>query len=227
MRLIIIGCEFAGKSTLAVRITEWSEEVLGARVGFHDHFVFPDEEANQEEQKQLMAMVPSLKEKYQRYMINYHFNPAFYSDNDHCVVGFYYSEAVYAPLYYEYGREGEYADRVRMVNAWDHEVMQIAPDTVLVLMKASPEVIKQRMAAQVEHKSVPSLRSRAGLQEKDIEFVLKRFDELFSGTLIRRKFTLDTSAASIEETFAEFLNNMAPHFTQIDRLRMLTHKRET
>jgi len=214
MRLIIIGCEFAGKSTLAARIREWGEEALGGITSsFHDHFVFPDEEASEEEQKQLMAMVPSLKEKYQRYMINYHFNPAFYSDNDHCVIGFYYSETVYAPLYYEYGRPGEYADRVQMVRAWDHEVMQIAPDTVLVLMKASPEVIKQRMAAHKERKSI--------LQEKDIEFVLKRFDDLFSGSLIRRRFTLDTSTASIEETFAEFLKNMEPHFTLIDRLRMV------
>jgi hypothetical protein len=121
-----------------------------------------------------------------------------------------------------------------MVSAWDHEVMQIAPDTVLVLMKASPEVIRQRMAAHPGRKSVPSCSlplseakgSRAGLQEKDVEFVLKQFDELFSGSLIRRKFTLDTSTASIEETFAEFLKKMEPHFTLIDRLRMLTRKRD-
>ena len=220
MRLIIIGCEFAGKSTLAAGIKEWSEKTFGGLTSsFHDHFVFPDGEANEEEQKQLMAMVPSLKEKYQRYLINYHFNPAFYSDNDHCLVGFYYSEAVYAPLYYGYGRPGEYADRANMVRACDHEVMQIAPDTVLVLMKASPEVIRQRMASHPEHKSV--------LQEKDIESVLNRFDELFAGTLIRRKFTLDTSTSSIEETLAEFLKNMQPHFTQNDRLRMLTYNSKT
>ena len=220
MRLIIIGCEFVGKSTLAARIKAWGEEALGGLTSsFHDHFVFPDEEANEEEQKQLMAMVPSLKEKYQRYMINYHFHPAFYSDNDHCTVGFYYSEAVYAPLYYEYGGPGAYADRAKMVRAWDHEVMQIAPDTVLVLMKASPEVIRQRMVKLSERKTI--------LQEKDIEFVLQRFDELFDGSLIRKKFTLDTSANTIEETFAEFLPKMAPHFTQTDRLRMLTHQRET
>jgi thymidylate kinase len=215
MRLIIIGCEFSGKSTLAARIKEWGEEAFGGLTSsFHDHFVFPDAEANAEEQKQLMDLVPSLKEKYQRYMINYHFNPAFYSDNDHCMVGFYYSEAVYAPLYYEYGRPGEYADRAQMARTCDHEVMQIAPDTVLVLMKASPEVIKQRIAAHPETKSV--------LQEKDVEFVLNRFDELFSGSLIRRKFELDTSTSSIDDTFAEFLKKMEPHFTTIDRLRMLT-----
>jgi len=217
MRLIIIGCEFAGKSTLAASIKTWGAEALGGITSsFHDHFVFPDEEANEEEQKQLMAMVPSLKEKYQRYMINYHFHPAFYGDNDHCTVGYYYSEAVYAPLYYEYGRPGEYADRAKMVRALDHEVMQVAPDTTLILMKASPEVIRQRMAALSERKTV--------LQEKVIEFVLERFDDLFDGTLIRRKFTLDTSATSIEETFADFLKKIEPHLTQIDRLRMLTHQ---
>ena len=190
MRLIIIGCEFAGKSTLAARIREWGEEAFrGITSSFHDHFVFPDEEASEEEQKQMTAMVPSLKEKYQRYMINYHLNPAFYSDNDHCLIGFYYSEAVYAPLYYGYGRKGEYADRAKMVRSWDHEVMHIAPDTVLVLMKASPEVIRRRMAAHPERKSI--------LQEKDIEFVLKRFDELFTGSLIRRRFTLEAILPTI------------------------------
>lgn len=55
-----------------------------------------------------------------------------------------------------------------MVGAWDREVMQIAPDTVLVLMN-KPMVIRKRMASHPERKSV--------LQTKDIEFVLKRFDE--------------------------------------------------
>ena len=217
MRLIIIGCEYTGKSTLAVQIKAWGEGALGGITSsFHDHFVFPDGEANEEEQQQLIALVPSLREKYQRYMINYHFNPAFYGDNDHCVVGFYYSEGVYAPLYYGYGRPGEYSDRAQMVRALDHEVMRIAPDTVLVLMKASPEVIRRRMAAHPTRETV--------LQGKDVEFVLERFDELFSGSLIRRKFVLDTSTASLEETLGVFLKNMEPHFTLMDRMRMLTHR---
>lgn len=60
MRLIIIGCEFTGKSTLAAGIKAWGEASLGGITSsFHDHFVFPDEEANAEEQKQMMDMVPS------------------------------------------------------------------------------------------------------------------------------------------------------------------------
>ena len=104
-----------------------------------------------------------------------------------------------------------------MVRAWDHRVVQVAPDTVLVLMKASPEVIRKRITAHPERKSV--------LQEKDVESVLQRFDELYAGSLIRRRFTLDTSTASLEETFAEFLGSMEKHFTQSDRLRMLCRAR--
>ena len=217
MRLIIIGCEYAGKSTLAAGVRAWAEGALGGLTSsFHDHFVFPDGEASSEEQEQLMVLVPSLKEKYQRYLIHYHFHPDFYSDNDHCLVGFYYSEAVYAPLYYGYGRPGEYSDRARMVRAWDHQVMAAAPDTVLVLTKASPEVIRGPMAAYPERISV--------LQEKDVELVLQRFDEFYAGSLIRRRFTLDTSTASEEETLAEFVRNMEKHFSPIDRLRMVTRK---
>ncbi len=216
MRLIIIGCEYAGKSTLAAQIRVWGQETLGGTIPFHDHFVFPDEEASKEEQQQLLALVPSLKEKYQRYMIDYHFGTGFYSDNDHCLIGFYYSEAVYAPLYYGYGGPGEYADRVTMAKALDHKVMQVADDTVLVLLRASPEVIRERMAADPDHRSV--------LQEKDIELVLKRFEELFAASLIRRQFALETTTASIEETFAEFLSNIEGYLTQADRLRILTHQ---
>ena len=47
MRLILVGCEYAGKTTLANHIAGWIERTLGPPIPqgmppFHDHFAFPD-----------------------------------------------------------------------------------------------------------------------------------------------------------------------------------------
>ena len=163
MRLILVGCEYAGKTTLANSIVGWIEHTFGSSRTFHDHFSLPCNEFPVEEQEQLLALSPRLKEMFQRYMMNYHFHPAFYSDPDHNLVGFHIEEAVYAPLYYGYGGRGEYADRAALARAFDEEIMQHAPDTVLVLVRARPEVIAQRMREQPHERPV--------VQEKDIEYV--------------------------------------------------------
>ena len=127
MRLILVGCEYAGKTTLAGEIVDWIERTFGSSRTFHDHFSLPCNEFPVEEQEQLLALSPRLKEMFQRYMMNYHFHSAFYSDPDHNLVGFHLEEAVYAPLYYGYGGRGEYGDRAALARAFDEEVMQHAP----------------------------------------------------------------------------------------------------
>ena len=97
----------------------------------------------------------------------------------------------------------------------DAEIMERAPDTVLVLLKASPEVIARRMKETPHGHSI--------VQEKDIELVLQRFDEACTSSLIRKKMILDTSDATVEETLEEFVANVKPHLTQADRVRILTH----
>ena len=54
---------------------------------------------------------------FQRYIIEYHLQPAFYADPDHNMAGFHIEEAVYAPLYYGYGGKGEYAERTTLARA--------------------------------------------------------------------------------------------------------------
>ena len=42
MNLIVIGCEYAGKTTLAVGISRWMIESMGLNmVVWHDHYVVP------------------------------------------------------------------------------------------------------------------------------------------------------------------------------------------
>lgn len=215
MRLILVGCEYAGKTTLANQIVQWTERTFGSARTFHDHFTLPCDEFSDTDQKQLLALSPTLKELFQRYMMNYHFHEAFYSDPDHNLVGFHIEEAVYAPLYYGYGGEGGYTGST-MARAMDEEIMHHAPDTVLILLRARHEIIAQRMRQQPHKRQV--------IQEKDIQHVLQRFEEEYRNSLIRRKFALDTSDAPVEKTLAEFAVQIKKHLSQADRLRLLAHQ---
>ena len=237
MKLILVGCEYAGKTTLANEIVGWIGRTMGSSRGFHDHFTFPSSELSVEDQEYLMGASPRLKEQYQRYVIEYHLHPSFYSDPDHNLVGFHIEEAVYAPLYYGYGRKGEYTERRTFARSLEREIMERAPDTVLVLLRASRDVIAQRMAehpqpgvVRVEYQEQGELTkgteksTRGVVREDDIEHVLERFEEEYQDSLLRRKIALDTSNITVEETLGQFVSNIKPFLTQPDRLRILTHQ---
>jgi len=229
MQLTLTGCEYAGKRTLGRRIWEWWSEQTGVELlppphtPFHDHFVVPNvihpvghESHKEKSEAQILTLNPGLLEHFQRYQIDYHFLRAFFSRPDFWLIDWYYGEAVYAPLYYGYGRPGEYGDRRRKAREWDLEVVELAPDMVLVLMEASPEVIRQRMHEDPHPKSL--------FQEKDVEYVLDRFQEEYDNSLIERRFTLDTSSATVEETLEEFVQKIQRYLTPRDRLRIFTHQ---
>ncbi|MGH2562452.1 MAG: hypothetical protein ACRDJH_25620, partial [Thermomicrobiales bacterium] len=217
MRLIIIGSEYAGKTTLARSIRAWMKERMGdATVMIHDHFLPSIGEGRrgvtpEEEEDEFLRLKPFALEMYMRYMTYYHLGHHFYADNDHFVVNWYYGDAVYAPMYFGYGGPGEYADRHVMARANDAKVMSLAPDTVLVHLTASPEAIRERM------RSEPRPNSR--VREEDIEVIRDRFAAEFASTLIRRRITLDTTNSTPGEALREFLELMGPHFTQADRVR--------
>src|SRR5262249_16289448 len=160
--------------TLAGTIVEWIVETMGRSspiCAWHDHFVLPFKEGEspktEAEAENVRSLIPSLLEKYSRYMIQYHFG--FYGDDQHLVVDRYYADAVYGPLEYGYGGPGQYADRRQAARHWDAEVMTKAPDTVLVLLKASADVIRQRMRQDPHPHSI--------LKEGDVEQVLECFRE--------------------------------------------------
>ena len=62
------------------------------------------------------------------------------------------------------------------------------------------------------------------VQEKDIEHVLQRFEEEYRDSLIRKKFALDTSDVTVEQTLAEFAGEIKNHLSEADRLRLLAHQ---
>ena len=219
MRIILIGCEYAGKTTLAGSISRWWREHAGGTADWHDHFVRPFlEETGPEaeaEAQQVLQMRPALLEKYSRYMLEYHLNHAFYQDNHHLLVNWYYADAVYAPLYYGYGHPDVYGDRQKTARTLDEAVMRVAPDTVLVLLRASPDAIGKRLRKD-RHAHGP-------LAEADIEAVLQRFEEEFERSRIRRKFALETTACSAQETLQQFMQEMEPHLGDRDQRALLVH----
>ena len=228
MRLIIIGCEYAGKTTLAVAISKWMIQAMGLPfVRWHNHFVVPkldqhlivhgaeaDESVfpgktaadlfTEEDEDQMLSLSPLLLEQFQRHMIWRHIHPNMNStEDDYLLINGYYADAVYAPLYYGYGEPGSFADRRQRARVWDAQLMGMAPDTVLVLVTASAAAIRQRMQQNP--------RPRCILQPQDAERVLDGFQEEYDLSLINRRFTLDTTCSSEQETFWAFLRKMWPH----------------
>ena len=148
-------------------------------------------------------MKPSLLEKFSRYLIYYHFQHVMYTDNHHLLTNWYYGDAVYAPMYYGYGAPGAVADRQKMARRLDAEVMRAMPDMVLVHISAHADVIRQRMTEGRHPYCV--------LKEEDVDRVLLRFQEEYRSSLIRRRFTLDTSEHTPEDTLSAFMQgNQTP-----------------
>ena len=221
MRLILVGCEYAGTTTLVQEIVKWRNEVMGPPtplgiVEYHDHFTLPWvghwDEISEEDLKKFMELGPELKEMFQRYQFSYHLSEQLYRDSDNILVGFHIADAVYAPRYYGYGRKGEYGDRFSMARSIEPEIMVKAYDTVLIHVKASPEVIARRMKAGPHERTV--------LREEDIEEVLEEFQYHFRHSLLRYRMTLDTTEATVEETMKQFVEQIEPLLTQADRLRI-------
>ena len=218
MNLVFVGCEYAGKSTIAAEVMTWAERLLGKTSHFHDHFSVPSNELSPEAQESMLQAHPQLLEGYQRYALTYHVRPHFYDNPDHNLMGFVIEEAVYAPLYYGYGCKDSPAthrspegQRTEMARRFEQQMLEFAPDTVLVLFKASAEVIARRMREAPHTHQV--------VQEKDIAHVLERFEEEVEASLIQKRVILDTSSSTVAETMAEFVDNHEPFFSNADLLR--------
>ena len=223
-----MGCEYVGTTTLNRAVCRWVEETMGETSGFHDHFKIPgsfghgsadgeEKYWDDDELDSLLGMSVRLKEKFQRYLLDYHVSPAFYTEPHHMLIGAHIEEAIYPLLYYGYGKEGDYGgDRLKSARGTERAVLAQAPDTVLVLVKASAAVISRRMRENPHRFSL--------VQEQDIEYVLERFEDEYNRSLIRNKFTLDTSTATVDETLAEFVRGLEPHLTEADRAKIKAHR---
>ena len=218
MYLILIGCEYAGTTTLAHAINEWTKESLGTEFKLiHDHFKLPDTkphglELTPDEIAAFQRLSPRLTEVIQRHNLYYHTPWASGSDENFMGIGLYFEELVYAPHYYGYGGRGDMGDRGVISRNLEQRILQFRSDAVLVLVEAAPDVIRKRMEESPHlYPVVP-----AG----DVEHILQRFEEEFENSLIKHKFRLDTSTATVAESVAEFAAKIQPYLTEGDLLRL-------
>lgn len=224
MWLILAGCEYSGTTTLACAIKEWMEGALGAGdLLIHDHWKIPHTSGHllvdethlltEEEQAQVLALSPKLKEMTQRHSLVYHTAGG---GGDRLMVGYVFDEAVYGPLYWGYGGADEVVSRSTYGRYLEHRLLQSAPDVVLVHVTARAEVIADRMGRQPHPHGL--------LREQDIDHVLARFAGEVKKSLITNKIRLDTSDVSVEKTLVQFVEKMDPYLTSEDRIRILMHK---
>jgi hypothetical protein len=176
-----------------------------------------EDEEDEARQNEVLGLSPWLLEQFQRHMIWRHLHHSMVRDEvDYLSINLYYADAVYAPLYYGFGEAGSFADRTRRARHWDAEMLGMAPDTVLVLVRASADAIIERMRA--------TPRPRTLLKESDVDHVLDRFEEEYDSSLMQRRVSLDTTDAAVEETRTQFLDQIRPHLSQKDLLRLVSHR---
>ncbi|MBM3239461.1 hypothetical protein FJZ31_24475 [Candidatus Poribacteria bacterium] len=206
MRLIIIGCEYTGKSTLLNSLAQWGRK-QGIHFHLDDHFTIPGEQhLGEEDKKAMVNLTPTLKERFQRFQVYYHIDVA--QKNQHIIlVGFHIEEAIYGPLYYYPAHQVGYAREVEE---------KMPSDTILILLTAAPEVIAKRMEENPHEYNV--------IKKEDIPMLLNRFSEEFNRSLMQKKFRLDTSNLTPEELFEQFMSAVVNHLSTEELLRMLVRK---
>ena len=218
MYLILIGCEYAGTTTLAGAINDWSKSSLGTEFKLiHDHYKLPDTrphgiELTPDEIEAFRNLSPRLTEVVQRHNLYYHTPWQSGSEENFLGIGLYFEELVYAPRYYGYGGEGEQGDRRLIARILEQRISRFRPDAVLILVQAASDVIRKRMAEDPHPYPV--------VPDADVEQIIERFEAEYENSLIARKFKLDTSNATVEETVAEFAGKIQPYLTQSDLLRL-------
>lgn len=222
MRIVIVGCEYSGTTTLAFRIRQWIHEAIGGYVNIvHDHFKFPytvthdDEYApvppdfTVEEQEQMLALSPRIRETIMRHNVVYHAT-GLSGMTDRVMIGLHIEEAIYGELYFGYDSRRDFVDKI------EEQILERGADTVLCHVTATPDVIRRRMAEGPHPNGV--------LKEPDVEFVLGRFREEYERSRLVHKIELDTSNSTVDESVNEFVRRIGPHLSDYDRERMSSKK---
>ncbi|MFT5366433.1 MAG: hypothetical protein ACI8V2_001380 [Candidatus Latescibacterota bacterium] len=197
MRVIVVGCEYSGVSTLIDGIFEWGEK-RGIHHHLDDHFTIPDAfHLTDEEQQGMLDMLPGIKERFQRFQIVYHVH--LMHKFEHVLMGgFHIEEMVYGPRYYYPGKN---------IQIREYEV-DLPKDTILVHLHARPEVIRGRMEKSLHpHNLVP---------KEDVEMVLDHFKDEVRLSWIQRKFDIDTSDLSPAQLLDTFLERSVPYLNASD-----------
>ena len=206
MRIIAVGCEYTGVSTLLSGLMGWGRE-RGIHFHLDDHFTIPDSQHLAPEDRDMMvSLTPTLKERAQRMQIVYHLR--LMHKYDHILLGgFHIEEEVYGPLYY-------YPDlSVHDTRQYEAEMPK---DAILVHLTARPEVVETRMLADPHEYSL--------IKKEDIPMLLERFQHEVKRSWIMRRMEIDTSELTPAQLLATFLEKSIPLLNERDLLFRMTEK---
>lgn len=206
MRVIVVGCEYSGVTTLIEGLMAWGDE-RGIHHHLDDHFTIPDSQhLAPADAAMMLNLTPLLKERFQRFQLVYHVR--LLHRYEHILLGgFHIEEEIYGPLYYYPG--------VPTIGVREYEV-EMPPDTLLVHLTARPEVIAARM------KNTPHQHTL--IQAADIPLLLARFREKFHESWLKEKMEIDTSDLTPEQLLQTFLDKSLPHLNTRDLLTRVAGK---
>ena len=142
MRLILVGCEYVGNTTLANAIDDWMDITIGARFSLiHEHWKIPHtsghpDNTTPEEQAWLLASTPKFKEMHQRHSLYYHAHG--WATPDVMMVGAAIEDAVYAPLFFGYGGKDEFQDREVVMHQWEATILAKSDETPVSISSLNP-----------------------------------------------------------------------------------------
>ena len=231
MRLILIGCEYSGTTTLAEGVRGWSNEAMGkgkGLVAYHDHWKIPHTSGHRglddenfftpEEQAQFLALSPKAKEMFQRHSLTYHVQPDALRNPDYVAIGAAHRKRDLCPYILRLlrGRPGLGAQGGDGPRRGDHS-------RVCTRHASRAGEGRGRYDRESDDRE-PSLQ--LGAAEQDIQRVLDEFQAEHERSAIRNKLTIDTGPTTAEETLAAFVNGMEPYLNDTDLERILAHKAE-
>jgi len=202
--LIVIGCEYVGKTTFAEKLMEW-----GAPRGFDfhldDHFTIPDSSLSKEDRDVMLGLSPEFKERFQRFQAIYHVR-LFTLYRDMLELGFYSEDTIYGPLYYGYEPGFLAASQGRELEK------ELPKNTILIHLTSSEASIAERMEAEPHEYQV--------IKRADIPMLLSKFEEEFTASTIHSKITINTTNKTPEQVLDEFHRLARPFLPTDDLIRM-------
>lgn len=200
MRLIVVGCEYTGKTTLVNGLMDW-----GHKHGLHhhmdDHFTIPDCQTLTEtsDREAMIALPNAIKERFQRFQVAYHVKLTHRYEHI-LLTGFYIEEVVYGGRYYYPGS--------RVIENPRRAETELPSDCILVHLTATPGAIVSRMEQNPHPYPV--------VPKEDVPEILDAFATEYRASWFRNKFEIDTSELSDTELVDTFLRLSVPHLTEKD-----------